>query len=145
MLGAALAEAKQVAWRVASAEVSDVGVRGEASCLASGGGELLVSGGGELLVSGRGKAVGGEIIVAEREREREEKKTERKEKIIKKLIFLYNISGHTVLSLERYCLYMPNVLVFDTPHERGFLVFGVPNAKYLAFSISYGNALICNL
>ena len=145
MLGAASAEAKQVAWRVASAEVSDVGVRGEASCLASGGGELLVSGGGELLVSGRGKAVGVEIIVAEREREREEKKTERKEKIIKKLIFLYNISGHTVLSLERYCLYMPNVLAFDTPHERGFLVFGVPNAKYLAFSISYGNALICNL
>ena len=128
---------RQVAW-------SSIG-RGEASCLASGGGELLVSGGGELLVSGRGKAVGVEIIVAEREREREEKKTERKEKIIKKLIFLYNISGHTVLSLERYCLYMPNVLAFDTPHERGFLVFGVPNAKYLAFSISYGNALICNL
>ena len=77
MLGAASAEAKQVAWRVASAEVSDVGVRGEASCLASGGGELLVSGGGELLVSGRGKAVGGEIIVAERERERERKKKQR--------------------------------------------------------------------
>ena len=80
MLGAASAEAKQVAWRVASAEVSDVGVRGEASCLASGGGELLVSGGGELLVSGRGKAVGGEIIVAEREREREREREEKKQR-----------------------------------------------------------------
>ena len=68
MLGAALAEAKQVAWRVASAEVSDVGVRGEASCLASGGGELLASGGGELLVSGGGKAAGGETTVVDCEK-----------------------------------------------------------------------------
>ena len=27
---------------------------------------------------------------------------------------------------------MPNVLAFKTPHIRCFLVFGVPNAKYLA-------------
>ena len=25
---------------------------------------------------------------------------------------------------------MPNVLAFGTPHERGFLEFGVPNAKF---------------
>ena len=42
MLGAALAEAKQVAWRAASAEASGVGARGEVSCLVSGGGELQV-------------------------------------------------------------------------------------------------------
>ena len=30
---------------------------------------------------------------------------------------------------------MPNVLAFGTPHERGFLVFGVPNAKYLVFGV----------
>ena len=38
---------------------------------------------------------------------------------------------------------MPNVLAFDTPHERGFLVFGVPNAKYLAFGTPDESALIC--
>ena len=45
-------EAKQAAWRAASAEASGVGVGGEVSCLASGG----------------GKAVSGEIIVADYER-----------------------------------------------------------------------------
>ena len=53
--------------------------------------------------------------------------TERGEKIIKKLIFAYSISGHTVLFLERNCSCVPNVLAFGTPHERGFLVFGVPS------------------
>ena len=28
---------------------------------------------------------------------------------------------------------MPNFLAFDTPHEGLVLIFGVPNAKYLAF------------
>ena len=49
--------------------------------------------------------------------------TERKEKIIKKLIFPYNIFGHTVPTL----------------------VFGVPNTKYLAFGTSDGNTFIPQL
>ena len=67
--------------------------------------------------------------------------TERREKIIKKLIFAYSISSRTVLFLERNCSYVPNVLAFGTPHERGFLVFDVPNAKYLAFDTLDENAL----
>ena len=55
------------------------------------------------------------------------KMTKRREKIIKKLIFAYSISDCTVLFLEQNCSYVPNVLAFGTPHERGFLVFGVPS------------------
>ena len=36
---------------------------------------------------------------------------------------------------------MPNILAFETPHDGLFLVFGVPNAKYLAFGIPDENAL----
>ena len=67
--------------------------------------------------------------------------TERREKIIKKLIFSYTIYGWTVPSLKCHCSYVPNVLAFDAPHEGGFLVFGVPNAKYLAFGTPDGDAL----
>ena len=73
---------------------------------------------------------------------KEDKMIERREKIIKKLIFSYNISIRTVPSLKRHCSYVPNVLAFDTPHEGGFLVFGVPNAKHLAFGTPNGDALI---
>ena len=37
---------------------------------------------------------------------------------------------------------MCELLAFRTPHERGFLVFGVPNAKYLAFGTPNGVALL---
>ena len=30
---------------------------------------------------------------------------------------------------------MPNILAFKTSNESGFLVFGMSNAKYLAFDI----------
>ena len=60
MLGAAKAEVKQAAWQAALAEASSVGIRGEASCLVSGEGDLLASGGGE--------AAGGEITVVDCER-----------------------------------------------------------------------------
>ena len=60
MLGAALASAKQAAWRAALAEASGIGVGGEASC--------LVSGGGDLLASGEGEAAGGEITMVDCER-----------------------------------------------------------------------------
>ena len=77
-----------------------------------------------------------------REREKKgDKMIERREKIIKKLISAYSISGRTVLFLERNCSYVPNVLAFDTPYEGGFLVFGVPNAKYLTFDTPNENAL----
>ena len=36
---------------------------------------------------------------------------------------------------------MPNILAFTTPDKSGFLVFGVSNAKYLAFDTPDGNAL----
>ena len=36
---------------------------------------------------------------------------------------------------------MPIFLAFRTPHESGFLVFGVSNAKYLAFDTLDENAL----
>ena len=35
--------------------------------------------------------------------------------------------------LKAYCSYVPIFLRFKTSYERCFLVFGVPNAKYLAF------------
>ena len=37
---------------------------------------------------------------------------------------------------------MPKVLRFEISYEGWFLVFGVPNAKYLAFDTLDGNALI---
>ena len=36
---------------------------------------------------------------------------------------------------------MPNILAFKTPDVSGFLVFGVPNVKYLAFDTPDENAL----
>ena len=36
---------------------------------------------------------------------------------------------------------MPKVLAFRTPYERDFWVFGVPNAKYLAFGTCDGDVL----
>ena len=44
--------------------------------------------------------------------------------------------------MEQYCSYVPNIIVFRISHERDFLVFGVPNAKYLAFGTPDGNALM---
>ena len=43
--------------------------------------------------------------------------------------------------LRLYYSLMPNILAFRTPNVSGFLVFGVPNAKDLAFDTSDGNAL----
>ena len=47
----------------------------------------------------------------------------------------------TLSNLRLHCLSMPNILAFKTPDESGFLVFGVPNVKYLAFDTPNGNAL----
>ena len=37
---------------------------------------------------------------------------------------------------------MCQLLAFRTPHERGFLVFGVPDAKYLAFGTPDSDAIL---
>ena len=37
---------------------------------------------------------------------------------------------------------MPNCLAFRTPHVRGFLMFDVPNAKYLTFNTLDASVLI---
>ena len=58
-----------------------------------------------------------EVEERERERKKGDKMTERREKIIKKLIFAYSISSRTVLYLERNCSYVPNVLAFGTLDE----------------------------
>ena len=44
--------------------------------------------------------------------------------------------------MEWYYSLVPNVLAFKTPVVGCFLVFGVSNAKYLAFGTLDGNALI---
>ena len=46
-----------------------------------------------------------------------------------------------LLYLRAYCSLMPNILAFTTPDKSGFLVFGVSNAKYLAFDTPDGNTL----
>ena len=44
--------------------------------------------------------------------------------------------------LRAYYSMSNNFETFSTPHEGLFLVFGVPNAKYLAFGTPDKNALI---
>jgi len=38
---------------------------------------------------------------------------------------------------------MPKLLAYETSHESCFLVFGMPNIKYLTFGTPYENALRC--
>ena len=52
--------------------------------------------------------------------------------------FFYSIFFHTIPKMERYCSCVLNIITFRTSHGRGFLVFGVPNAKYLAFGTPDG-------
>ena len=58
-----------------------------------------------------------------------------------KKYFFYNTSVRTVPKMERYCSRMSKFIEYRTPHEKDFLVFGVPNAKYLAFGTPDENAL----
>ena len=53
----------------------------------------------------------------------------------------FTIYVHMLSFLRLYCWLMPNILTFRTPIMSGFLVYGVPNAKYLAFDTPNGNAL----
>ena len=43
--------------------------------------------------------------------------------------------------MRLYCSMPQNFLAFNTLHDGLFLVFGVPNVKYLAFGTPDGNAL----
>ena len=53
----------------------------------------------------------------------------------------YSIDVRTISYLRRYCSGVPNFLAFGTPHESLFLLFDVPNAKYLAFGTPDDSAL----
>ena len=58
-----------------------------------------------------------------------------------KKYFFYSTFVYTVPKIERYCSRVSKFIGCRTPHEKGFLVFGVPNAKYLAFGTPDENAL----
>ena len=60
---------------------------------------------------------------------------------IKVIIKVLQFMDSTFSNLRLHCSSMPNILAFKTPNESGFLVFGVPNVKYLAFDTPNGNAL----
>ena len=87
------------------------------------------------------------------EKERRKRKREKKEsdkgrdgrKKVKKrgneLKKKISIFIRTVPKMERYCSCVVKIITFGTSHKRGFLVFGVSNAKYLAFGTPDGNAL----
>ena len=65
-------------------------------------------------------------------RERERKKSNKEERGMNNIyIYIYfNTSIHTVPKMEQYCSYVSKFIRFGTPHEKGFLVFGVPNVSY---------------
>ena len=71
---------------------------------------------------------------------------ERGEKIwIKKEYFLFTTCYNTLLLVEVYCsmlLKKKKKMGFSTPHEVWYFVFGVLNAKDLAFSTLDANALL---
>ena len=71
-----------------------------------------------------------------RERRKKVKKEERGNELKKNSIFIC-----TVPKMEQYCSCVVKIITFGTSHERGFLVFCVPNAKYLAFGTPNGNTL----
>ena len=52
----------------------------------------------------------------------------REKKLNKKKI---STSVRTIPKMERYCSRISKFIGFRKPHEKGFLVFGVSNAKYL--------------
>ena len=54
---------------------------------------------------------------------------------------MYSICLHTVSYLRRYCSHVSNFLRSGRADEGWFLLFGVPNAKYLAFGTPDESAL----
>ena len=57
---------------------------------------------------------------------------------------IINVNGipvHTMPKMRAYCNMSQIFSTFSTPHDALFLVFGVSNAKYLAFGTPDENAL----
>ena len=71
--------------------------------------------------------------MTEREKRKKLSDEREKRKENKKILKTYAISIRTISYLRAYCSLMPNILAFTTFDESGFLVFGMSNAKYLAF------------
>ena len=67
---------------------------------------------------------------------------EEREKVNKVSKIFVGIDVRTVSYLRVYYSLMPKFLRFEIPDEDWFLVFGVPNVKYLAFGTPDGNAPI---
>ena len=62
----------------------------------------------------------------------------------KKVIFFFSTSVCTVPKMEQYCSCVSKFIRFRTPHEKSFLVFDVPNAKYLTFGTPNDDVLSKN-
>ena len=75
-------------------------------------------------------------------REKNKVMREEREKRIKKILNQNGISVHTLSYLRAYCSMSQNFETFSTLDDALFLVFGVPNAKYLAFGTPDENALM---
>ena len=58
-----------------------------------------------------------------------------------KIVFFYSTSVRTVPKMERYYSRKSKFIGYRISHEKGFLMFGVPNAKYLTFGTPDENAL----
>ena len=59
----------------------------------------------------------------------------------KKIINENDIFIRTLSKMRAYCSMSHNFSIFSTPHDALFFMFGVSNAKYLAFGTSDENAL----
>ena len=77
----------------------------------------------------------------ERERERERYVMRGKRKVNKISQNIFGIDVRTISYLRRYSSSVAKFLRFSIPNEDWFLVFSVPNAKYLAFGTPDENAL----
>ena len=59
----------------------------------------------------------------------------------KQIIKNFGIDVRIVSYLRRYCSMLQNFNTFETPHEASIVVFGVSNAKYLAFDTLNENTI----
>ena len=84
--------------------------------------------------------------VAEKERRKRKRETKESHKGRERkwIIFFFSIFICTLPKIERYCSCVAKIITFGTSHWGGgdFLVFGVPNSKYLVFGTLDGNAFI---
>ena len=62
-------------------------------------------------------------------------------RVVHERLSSFTVLDRTISNIRGYYSKMPNSLAFEASDISGFLVFGVPNAKNLAFSIPDANAL----